>query len=171
MTYVAHLVSSGRLEEIGEFDTLEEASRMIKSHVPSAEMRDIDDRYGGQVFYRGPSVVGVVKVHKDYSRGGRRLDRAPDFVVKELECKRCDHRWIPRTGHYPKVCPNPKCKSPYWNEERKKDLEAKRERKRILSRIPRKQLLDAAIARVELQQGEDGETKDTAKEDLPKSVR
>lgn len=43
--------------------------------------------------------------------------------LKQLQCKRCgygsgsgDHPWIPRVED-PKVCP--KCKSPYWNVERK----------------------------------------------------
>lgn len=30
-----------------------------------------------------------------------------------LKCKRCGHKWPPRTSSLPKVCP--KCKSPYWN--------------------------------------------------------
>lgn len=36
----------------------------------------------------------------------------------ELKCTRCGHTWIPRSDVIPKVCPNPKCKSPYWNRER-----------------------------------------------------
>jgi len=35
-----------------------------------------------------------------------------------LKCKRCGHEWTPRNDKPPKVCP--KCKSPYWNRERKK---------------------------------------------------
>ena len=37
-----------------------------------------------------------------------------------LKCKRCGHRWRPRTDKSPKVCPNPKCKSPYWDTPRRK---------------------------------------------------
>lgn len=37
--------------------------------------------------------------------------------ITEKECKRCLHKWIPRTFELPNVCP--KCKSPYWNKERK----------------------------------------------------
>ena len=37
--------------------------------------------------------------------------------LTKLECKRCGHIWIPRTPELPLVCP--KCKSPYWNRERK----------------------------------------------------
>jgi hypothetical protein len=30
-------------------------------------------------------------------------------------CERCGHEWLPRNkDRAPKVCPNPKCKSPYW---------------------------------------------------------
>lgn len=36
----------------------------------------------------------------------------------QLECNRCGHKWRPRTDKEPLVCPNPKCKSPYWNKER-----------------------------------------------------
>lgn len=33
-----------------------------------------------------------------------------------LKCKRCEHKWYPRSANLPKVCG--KCKSPYWNRER-----------------------------------------------------
>ena len=37
----------------------------------------------------------------------------------ELRCLRCGHTWIPHNPNkIPKVCPNPKCKSPYWNRPR-----------------------------------------------------
>lgn len=36
----------------------------------------------------------------------------------ELECLRCGHKWRPRNDAPPTVCPNPKCKSPYWNRPR-----------------------------------------------------
>jgi len=35
----------------------------------------------------------------------------------ELECKRCEYKWLPRSDVLPEVCP--KCKSPYWNKLRK----------------------------------------------------
>lgn len=38
----------------------------------------------------------------------------------ELECLRCGHKWRPRNDVPPTVCPNPKCKSPYWNKPRRK---------------------------------------------------
>lgn len=37
-----------------------------------------------------------------------------------LTCKRCNHKWIPRTTQLPTTCP--KCKSPYWNKPRKKKV-------------------------------------------------
>lgn len=44
-----------------------------------------------------------------------------EIKPKKLKCLRCGHEWHPRdpTVH-PKVCPNPKCKSPYWDRPRKK---------------------------------------------------
>lgn len=37
-----------------------------------------------------------------------------------LRCKRCDYRWGQRfEGLKPKTCPNPKCRSPYWNKPRR----------------------------------------------------
>lgn len=33
-------------------------------------------------------------------------------------CLRCGHEWLPRGNGPPKVCPNPKCKSPYWHKPR-----------------------------------------------------
>ena len=35
-----------------------------------------------------------------------------------FKCKRCGHEWTPRNSNPPKVCP--KCKSPYWDRERRK---------------------------------------------------
>jgi predicted amidophosphoribosyltransferase len=35
-----------------------------------------------------------------------------------LKCERCGYEWIPRSNTLPKVCPNRKCKSPYWDRER-----------------------------------------------------
>lgn len=36
--------------------------------------------------------------------------------IKEVQCNRCGHKWIPRTFTLPDRCP--KCNSPYWNKER-----------------------------------------------------
>ena len=37
----------------------------------------------------------------------------------KLHCLRCGYTWTPRSDELPTVCPNPKCKSPYWNKPRK----------------------------------------------------
>lgn len=36
----------------------------------------------------------------------------------KLVCKRCGKEWIPRKEAMPLTCPNPKCRSPYWNHDR-----------------------------------------------------
>lgn len=41
------------------------------------------------------------------------------YDLPTLKCLRCGHTWIPRTPKKPKVCPNPKCKSPYWDRPRR----------------------------------------------------
>jgi hypothetical protein len=48
------------------------------------------------------------------------LARVP-ITVMGFRCERCGHEWIPRGSIEvePKVCPNPTCKSPYWNKPRK----------------------------------------------------
>ena len=38
-------------------------------------------------------------------------------MITKKECLRCEHDWYPRTENEPIICP--KCKSPYWNIERK----------------------------------------------------
>lgn len=39
------------------------------------------------------------------------------LTVRQLDCKRCGHRWIPNRPVKPKVCP--KCKNPNWNKIKK----------------------------------------------------
>jgi len=41
-----------------------------------------------------------------------------EIILPELKCERCGHTWNPRVK-VPKVCPNPKCKTPYWDRPRK----------------------------------------------------
>jgi hypothetical protein len=45
------------------------------------------------------------------------VKRTVEFYV----CERCGHEWLPRSKDTPppKVCPNLKCKSPYWDTPRK----------------------------------------------------
>ena len=45
------------------------------------------------------------------------------ITVEQLECNRCFYQWFPRINRdgktvIPQVCPNPSCKSKYWNKER-----------------------------------------------------
>lgn len=46
-------------------------------------------------------------------------------IVSAFKCLRCEHKWIPRTDNFPEVCPNPKCKSPYWNNPLNKNNRGK----------------------------------------------
>jgi predicted Zn-ribbon and HTH transcriptional regulator len=39
------------------------------------------------------------------------------LTVDGFRCERCGHEWIKRKELDPTVCP--KCKSPYWNKQRK----------------------------------------------------
>lgn len=44
-----------------------------------------------------------------------------EMLVKGYQCERCDHKWIPhKKSKLPTICP--KCKSPYWNVKRKRDV-------------------------------------------------
>jgi len=50
-----------------------------------------------------------------------------EIEPKMLKCKRCGHEWYQRNPHkLPTVCPNPKCKSPYWNQERRREKKSTR---------------------------------------------
>jgi len=40
--------------------------------------------------------------------------------LQGCRCQRCGYEWIPNDiKKLPKVCPNPKCKSPYWSKPRR----------------------------------------------------
>lgn len=48
-----------------------------------------------------------------------------EFKPPKLKCLRCDHTWYQRSPNGPpKVCPNPKCKSPYWDRPRREPLKS-----------------------------------------------
>src|SRR5208283_570154 len=48
------------------------------------------------------------------------MARVP-ITVMGFRCDRCGHEWIPRSiDDEPRVCPNPKCHSPYWNRPGKR---------------------------------------------------
>jgi len=38
--------------------------------------------------------------------------------VGKLICKRCGYTWQPYRKIKPVRCPNPSCRTPYWNKER-----------------------------------------------------
>jgi hypothetical protein len=46
--------------------------------------------------------------------------------ISYLFCKRCFNQWIPRSENLPKVCP--RCNSPYWNKERQRSVDMKKEK-------------------------------------------
>lgn len=40
------------------------------------------------------------------------------------ECTRCGARWVSKEGRpAPKTCPNPECRSPYWDRPRTKGVQ------------------------------------------------
>jgi ribosomal protein L37E len=45
------------------------------------------------------------------------------IVLEGWICKRCGHKWIPKKKDVPRSCPNPKCRSIYWDRPRKKKVE------------------------------------------------
>ena len=51
-----------------------------------------------------------------------------DLKLPFLICKRCGHKWIPRSVNYPHVCA--RCNSPYWNKERHKMVGPKKKKKK-----------------------------------------
>jgi len=36
------------------------------------------------------------------------------FEWRKVKCLRCGHSWLRRIEK-PRICPNPKCHSPYWD--------------------------------------------------------
>jgi predicted Zn-ribbon and HTH transcriptional regulator len=38
-------------------------------------------------------------------------------MIPVMECKRCGHEWVKRMDAPSRICP--KCKSLYWNQERR----------------------------------------------------
>lgn len=44
------------------------------------------------------------------------------FKLKKLICKRCGYIWIPRKEELPITCP--KCRSPYWNKEKRSGVQS-----------------------------------------------
>jgi len=46
------------------------------------------------------------------------------ITIEAYKCERCGHIWPPRGQEEPRVCP--KCKSPYWNKPRGKNIHGKK---------------------------------------------
>ncbi len=44
----------------------------------------------------------------------------PRAILEGWLCCRCEHKWVPREEETPRVCP--KCKSPYWNKQKRIDI-------------------------------------------------
>ncbi len=61
-----------------------------------------------------------------------------------LKCKRCGHEWIPRVEK-PVTCPNPRCRSPYWDKKKKvAKIDHRKVQKRICQgKATRKEIIDA----------------------------
>jgi hypothetical protein len=51
-----------------------------------------------------------------------------EFELPRLKCKRCGHEWARRGDELPRVCPNPECKSPYWDRERVRVLKSSKKK-------------------------------------------
>lgn len=51
-----------------------------------------------------------------------------ELNVMGYRCERCGHEWQPRNEEEPRVCP--KCKSPYWDRERVRNLKKKKTKER-----------------------------------------
>jgi hypothetical protein len=52
--------------------------------------------------------------HEDF----KEVEQMHEIKVSGFRCSRCKHEWVPNSpDKKPKVCP--RCKSPYWDRERK----------------------------------------------------
>jgi len=38
--------------------------------------------------------------------------------INKIKCKRCGYEWVPKQEEV-RTCANPKCRSVYWDKERK----------------------------------------------------
>ena len=43
-------------------------------------------------------------------------DKIYDRTIEQQTCNRCGYVFYPKNGKLPQTCPNPKCRSPYWNK-------------------------------------------------------
>lgn len=55
----------------------------------------------------------IRKIEKDIERMIQAT--AKEIWLRPQTCNKCGHVWTPRKAREPTTCPNPKCRSPYWN--------------------------------------------------------
>lgn len=53
-------------------------------------------------------------------------------MIEWRDCNRCGHHWaLLNPNKEPKMCPNPKCHSPYWNKERVRPLYVRKSKQEV----------------------------------------
>ena len=45
----------------------------------------------------------------------------PNVKIDGFRCSRCGHKWVPESKNRPVTCPNPRCRSAYWDKPRRKE--------------------------------------------------
>jgi hypothetical protein len=76
----------------------------------------------GAVMVNGNPLISLCEKHLVYAEDDikdRFLVRNPYNKPHDSRCLRCGHSWARRVDN-PIICPNPGCKSPYWNIPRKR---------------------------------------------------
>jgi predicted Zn-ribbon and HTH transcriptional regulator len=75
-------------------------------HKPAATLHKI---------YAHEAICGpcIRKIEKDIDR--MISDLGKEMWLRPQTCKKCGHVWTPRKPREPETCPNPACRSPYWN--------------------------------------------------------
>jgi len=43
--------------------------------------------------------------------------------INAWKCERCGHNWVARKKEIPRSCPNPKCRSIYWDKPKRVKLD------------------------------------------------
>ena len=86
-------------------------------------------KYGkhGPVIFTSYVFHLIIKVSESINNAKNVRVKLLTLNLPNLECNRCGHKWVPRKVTLPKNCPNPKCKSPYWNKPRKYQTNVKEE--------------------------------------------
>lgn len=80
-----------------------------------------DVKYNDSKFGNPPLKVGNVVWVKVFDEKG--IFEMPVKIIEAIEkqtCLRCGNQFYPSSDELPKTCPNPKCRSPYWNKPRQK---------------------------------------------------